>query len=61
MIKDGIMMSAIKPLYPHPQQSYKDTLSCKYSLSFSHSRENVDIHQSATVTDDEICHLVKCE
>lgn len=43
MIKDGNMMSAIKPLYPHPQWSYKGTLSCKYSLSFSHSSENMDI------------------
>lgn len=35
MIKDGIMMSAIKRLHHHPQQSYKDTLSSKYILSFS--------------------------
>lgn len=31
MIKDGIMVSAIKTLYHHPQLSYKDMLSCKYS------------------------------
>lgn len=42
MIKDGIMMSAIKPLSPHPLHGDKDTLSCKYSLSFPHSRENMD-------------------
>lgn len=61
MIKDSIMMSAIKPLYPDPQPSYKDTLSCKYSLSFPHSSENMDIHHSVTVINDEICHLVNCD
>ncbi len=55
------MMSAIKPLTHHPQQSYTDTLSRKYSLAFPHSSENRDVQCSATFTDDEMCHLVNCE
>lgn len=39
MIKDDIMMGAIKPLSPRPQLSHKDAPSCKYGPSCSRGGE----------------------